>query len=128
MEGFSLLKKPLRDSGTSEPVTSPVVPHFLSPPYFRGHNAEKCGTGPELLNDHRREQMRSYIAMLRRPKLGWNVVRDAARPASGYACILFRDVMEKEKFYRAVMHNSEISRKTKNHGIANRVKRSFNIF
>src|SRR5665647_2972774 len=29
---------------------------------------EKCGTRPELFNDYRWERMRSYIAMLQRPK------------------------------------------------------------
>ena len=46
---------------------SPVVPYFPHPRNFRGHYSEKCGTGPELLNDARRERMRSDIAMLRRP-------------------------------------------------------------
>ena len=49
---------------------SPVVPYFPHPPDFRGHNSEKCGIGPELFNDFRREKMRSNIAMLRRPKGG----------------------------------------------------------
>jgi len=38
---------------------------------------EKCGTGLELFNDLRREQMRSDIAMLRRLKAGWDAVWDA---------------------------------------------------
>jgi hypothetical protein len=57
---------------------SPVVPYFPHPPDFRGHNSEKCGIGPELFNDFRREKMRSNIAMLRRPKGGGNVIWDAA--------------------------------------------------
>gem|GEM_PF-2515574 len=62
---------------------SPVVPYFPSPPNFRGHYSEKCGTGPELFNGFRRERMRSNIAMLRRPKAGWDVVRDAAGTGRG---------------------------------------------
>ena len=57
---------------------SPVVPYFPRFRNFRGHYSEKCGTGPELFNDVRREQMRSDIAMLRRPKAGGDVVWDAA--------------------------------------------------
>ena len=56
---------------------------FPPPPDFRGHNSEKCGTGPELLNDARREQMRSYLAMLQRPKAGGGMVWDAASAGSG---------------------------------------------
>jgi len=57
---------------------NPVVPYFPHPPDFRGHYSEKCGTGLELLNDVRREQMRADIAMLRRPKAGGDVIWDAA--------------------------------------------------
>ena len=77
------VKNPCENSGTPEPATSPVIPHFPHPPNFRGHNSEKCGTGPELFNDFRREQMRSNIAMLRRPKAGWDVVWDAAGTGRG---------------------------------------------
>ncbi len=48
-------------------------------PNFRGHYSEKCGTGLELLNDARRERMRSNIAMLQRPKAGGDVVWDEFR-------------------------------------------------
>jgi len=47
MEQLSLSKNPCRNSGTSEPAMSPVVPQFPRSPNFRGHNSEKCGTGPE---------------------------------------------------------------------------------
>jgi len=76
-------KNPCENSGTPEPATSPVIPHFPHPPNFRGHNSEKCGTGLELFNDFRRERMRSNIAMLRRPKAGWDVVWDAAGTGRG---------------------------------------------
>jgi hypothetical protein len=72
------VKNPCENSGTPEPATSPVIHHFLHPPNFRGHNSEKCGTGPELFNDFSRERMRSNIAMVRRPKAGGDVVWDAA--------------------------------------------------
>src|SRR4030043_661719 len=80
-------KNTCENSGTPEPATSPVIPHFPHPPNFRGHNSEKCGTGPELFNDFRRERMRSNIAMLQRPKAGWDVVWDAAGAAGGYSSI-----------------------------------------
>ena len=50
---------------------------------------EKCGTGPELFNDLRREQMRSDIAMLRRLKsrVGCGFGRGQA-PSGGYSSIL----------------------------------------
>src|SRR5665647_2426064 len=38
---------------------------------------EKCGTRPELFNDYRWERMRSYIAMLQRPKSRMGMVWDA---------------------------------------------------
>ena len=76
-------KNSCENSGTPEPATSLVIPHFPHPPNFRGHNSEKCGTGPELFNDFRRELMRANIAMLRRPKAGWDVVWDAAGTGHG---------------------------------------------
>src|SRR4030042_291489 len=94
-------KKPCENSGTPEPATSEVIPHFPHPPNFRGHNSEKCGTGPELFNDFRRERMRSDIAMLRRPKAGGDVVWDAA--GTGRGGILAsspKGVTDKEEFYR----------------------------
>jgi len=77
------VKNPCENSGTPEPATSPVIPHFPHPPNFRGHNSEKCGTGLELFNDFRWERMRSNIEMLRRPKAGWDVVWDAAGTGRG---------------------------------------------
>jgi hypothetical protein len=74
---------------------SPVVPHFPYPQVFRGHYSEKWGTGPELLNNARRERMRSKIAMLRRPKAGGNVIWDAGAPAGGYSSIYLG--MQQEK-------------------------------
>jgi len=71
-------KNPCENFGTPEPAMSPVVPYFPYPQNFRGHYSEKCGTGPELLNDGRRERMRSDIAMLRSPKAGGDEVWDAA--------------------------------------------------
>ena len=65
-----------------------VVPYFPHPPDFRGHNSEKCGTGLELFNDFRREWMRSYLAMLRRPKAGGDGIWDAAGTGGGYSSIL----------------------------------------
>jgi len=56
---------------------NPVVPYFPRPLNFGGLYSEKCGTGLELLNDARRERMRPDIAMLRRPKAGGDVIRDA---------------------------------------------------
>jgi len=56
---------------------SAVVPYFPHPGNFGGHYSEKCGTGPELPNDFRRERMRSNIAVLRSPKAGGDVVWDA---------------------------------------------------
>jgi hypothetical protein len=41
MERLSRSKNPCGNSGTSEPATNPVVPHFPHPPDFRGHNSEK---------------------------------------------------------------------------------------
>ena len=76
-------KNSCENSGTPEPATSLVIPHFPHPPNFRGHNSEKCGTGPELFNVFRRELMRANIAMLRRPKAGWDVVWDAAGTGQG---------------------------------------------
>ncbi len=38
---------PCGNSGTSGPATGPVIPLFPQPPDFRGHNSQKCGTGPE---------------------------------------------------------------------------------
>ena len=80
---FTVKKNPCGDSGTSEPATNPVVPHFPRPPDFRGHNSEKCGTGPELLNNNRWERMRSYIVMLRRPIAGGDVIWDTASNGRG---------------------------------------------
>ena len=76
-------KNPCKNSGSPEPATSLVVPHFPHPPNFRGHNSEKRGTGLELFNYFRKERMRSNIAMLRRPKAGWDVVWDAAGTGQG---------------------------------------------
>jgi len=72
------VKKPYGNSGTPEPAMSAVLPYFPRPQNFRGHYSEKCGTGPELLIDARRERMRSDIAVLRRQKRGGDVVWDAA--------------------------------------------------
>jgi hypothetical protein len=72
------IKTSCKNSGTPEPATSPVISHFPHPPNFRGHNSEKCGTEPELFNDFRQERMRVNIAMLRRPKAGWDVVWDTS--------------------------------------------------
>jgi hypothetical protein len=33
-------ENPCGNSGTTEPVMNPVVPHFPHPPYFRGHNSQ----------------------------------------------------------------------------------------
>jgi hypothetical protein len=52
------------------PATSRITPLFPHPSDFRGHNSGKRGTGLELLSDFRREQMRSNIAMLQKPKQG----------------------------------------------------------
>jgi len=79
---FFTVKKTCENSGTPEPDTSPVVPHFPHPMNLRGHNSEKCGIGPELINDFRWERMRSNIATLRRPKAGWDMVWDAAGTGS----------------------------------------------
>jgi hypothetical protein len=90
------------NSETPEPATSPVIPHFPHPPNFRGHNSEKCGTEMKLFNNFRRERIGSNIAMLRRPKAGWDVVWDAAGigrgdiPVSSPGCVRY-----KEEFYRA---------------------------
>jgi hypothetical protein len=46
---------------------------------------EKCGTGPELFNDARRERMRQDIARLQRPKAGGDVVWDA--DGTGRGCL-----------------------------------------
>jgi hypothetical protein len=81
-------KNPCENSGTPEPATSPVIPHFPHPPNFRGHNSEKCGTGPELFNDFRRERMRSYIEVLRKQKAGSGVVWEVAGTGRGYSSIL----------------------------------------
>jgi len=66
-----------------EPAMSPVVPLFPHPPNFRGHNLEKCGTGPELFIDFRRERMRSYLAELQQSKAGWGVVWEVAGTGRG---------------------------------------------
>jgi len=62
------VKKSYGNSGIPEHAMSLVVPYFPRPPDFRGHYSEKCGTGPELLNDARRERVRPDIARLRRRK------------------------------------------------------------
>jgi hypothetical protein len=72
------VKKPLWEFWYIGACYEPGCTSFLLPPDFRGHNSEKCGTGPELLNDPRRERMRSYIAMLRRLKAGGDVIGDLA--------------------------------------------------
>jgi hypothetical protein len=77
------IKNPFGNSDTSEPDTNPVVPLFPGPPEFRGHNMEKCGNGPESSDDLRRERMRSYRAMLQRPKTGKDVVWDAVSTCRG---------------------------------------------
>jgi hypothetical protein len=62
---------------------------------------EKCGTGPELFNDFRRERMRSNIAMLRRPKAGWDGVWEAAGTGRGDIPASFPGgIRDKEEFYR----------------------------
>ena len=66
---------------------------------------EKCGTGPELLNDHRRERMRSYGEMLQRPNAGGDVVWDWRIPAGGYADLLRGNVWDKKEFSRAKIDN-----------------------
>jgi hypothetical protein len=76
-------QNPAGNSGTSEPPTNPVVPHFPRTLDFRGHNSEKCGTGPEYTDDHRWERKRSYLAMVQRPRTGGDVVRDMAGTARG---------------------------------------------
>ena len=102
MERLSPSKNPCDNSGTSEPAMSPVVPHFPRPPNFGGHNSEKCGTGPELLDDRRRERMRSYTAMLRRTIAEGRWFRTRRVPAGGYVCKLPGNVTDKEEFYRAL--------------------------
>ncbi len=89
------VKKPYENSGTPEPVMSAVVPYFPHPRNFRGHYSEKCGTGPELPNDARRERMRSNIAVLRRPKAGGDVVWDAGGYRQGD--VLTADIRDNEK-------------------------------
>jgi len=59
--GFTV-KKTHGNSGIPEPAASLVVPQFPRLPDSGGHNSGKCGTGPELPNDARREQMRPDIA------------------------------------------------------------------
>jgi len=56
-DALSYSKNPCGNSGTSEPAANPVVSHFPRPLDFGGHNSEKCGTGPELLDDHPWERM-----------------------------------------------------------------------
>jgi hypothetical protein len=65
------------------PATSRITPLFPHPPDFRGHNSGKRGTGLELLSDFRREQMRSNIAMLQKPKQGWDVFWDMVGTGRG---------------------------------------------
>jgi len=60
-----------------EHAMSRVVPYFPRPQDFRGHYSEKCGNGPELLNNARWERVRPDIVRLRRPKAGGDVVWDA---------------------------------------------------
>jgi hypothetical protein len=96
------VKKSYGNSGLPEHAMSLVVPYFPRPPDFRGHYSEKCGTGPELLNDARREQVRPDIARLRRPKAGGDVVWDAAVPAGrcphrGTSGIMKKKSTEKKK-------------------------------
>lgn len=45
--GYRPPENPCRNSGTTDPAAGPVVPLFPQPPFFRGHNSEKCGNGPE---------------------------------------------------------------------------------
>jgi hypothetical protein len=100
---FLSSKTPFENSGTPEPATSPVIPHFPHPPILEVIIFEKYGTGPELFNDFRWVRMRSNIAMLRRPKAGWDVAWDAAgtswRDIPATSPVGFKD---KEEFYRAV--------------------------
>jgi len=77
------VKKSYGNSGAPEPAINPVVPFFPRFPKFGGHYSEKCGTGQELLNDARREQMRSNIALLQRPKAGGDGVWNAAGSGRG---------------------------------------------
>ena len=76
MAPITFQKNPFRKSGTSDPAPSPVVPLFPQPPDMRGHNSEKRGIRAEQRAILRREWMRSYLAMLQRPKTGWDVVWD----------------------------------------------------
>jgi len=76
--GKIVIKNPCKNSGTSGLAASPVVPRFPQSPYLRGRNSEKYGTGPELPDDHLREWLRSYIAVLQYPKAGGDVVRPGA--------------------------------------------------
>jgi hypothetical protein len=116
MERFSPSKNPM-DSSPAQGLLTLRIPKtpavwyigtrlelgctsFSHPPNFRGHNSEKCGTGPELLNDHRWERMRLYIVMLRRPKAGGDVVCDVASADREYACLLPGNFRDKEEFYR----------------------------
>jgi hypothetical protein len=64
---------------------------------------EKSGMGPELFNDFRRERMRSYLAMLKWPKAGEDVVWDAAGTGSGdIPASSPRGLQGKKGFNRAV--------------------------
>jgi len=80
---FFTVKESRGSSGTPEPDPSPVRPHFSHSQNFRGHNPEKCGTGPELLADPRRELKRSNMAIVWRTKAGGEVVWDAAGTGRG---------------------------------------------
>ena len=83
MEQISLSKKPCGNSHTSEPAMSPVVPHIPTTRIFEVIIRKNAEPGRNNSNDRRRERMRSYIAMLRRPKAGGDVVWDAASTNRG---------------------------------------------
>jgi hypothetical protein len=77
-EILSPSRKPLEKFWYNGACCEPGCTSFPSPPNFWEHNSEKCGTGAELLNNHRRERTRSYIAGLRRLKCQGHVVQYTA--------------------------------------------------
>jgi len=82
---------------------SPVVPHIPTTRIFEVIIRKNAEPGRNNSNDRRRERVGSYTAMLRRPKMGGDVVSDAASTSQG----------DKEEFNKAKNYENPALSKTK---------------
>lgn len=77
-------KNPCEISGTPEPATSPVIPHFPHPPNFRGHNFGKMRNRAGIIQrSPTGTDEVGYSNVTKTKKVGWDVVWDAGGHRSG---------------------------------------------